>query len=79
MAEWDRTDVSYTTRVKQLNGSQSGGLNASYFLKNTTVFDDKTTDVLTGGAGMDWFFAHTKGKNQDQVIGLTSGEVVTSI
>jgi hypothetical protein len=79
MAEWDRTDVSYTTRVKQLNGSQSGGLNASYFLNSTTVFDDNTTDVLTGGAGLDWFFARTKGKNLDQVIGLTSGEVVTSI
>jgi hypothetical protein len=80
MAEWDRTEVSYTTRVKQLGGNQSGGLNGSYFLKSATVFDDNNTpDVLTGGAGMDWFFAHKKGKHPDQVIGETSGEVVTNI
>ena len=79
MAEWDRTDVSYTTRVKQLSGSLSGGLNGSYFLSSTTVFDDHTTDVLSGGAGLDWFFAHLKGKNTDQVKNLTSGEVITGI
>jgi hypothetical protein len=79
MAEWDRTDVSYATRVAQLNGSQGGGLNGAYFLKSTTVFDDNAADLLYGGAGMDWFFAHKKGKNQDKVSGQTSGEVVTNI
>jgi hypothetical protein len=79
MAEWDRTDVTYSTRVKQLGGSQSGGVNGSYFLNGTTIFDDKTTDLLNGGAGLDWFLGHVKGKNPDKVIGQTSGEVVTNV
>jgi Ca2+-binding RTX toxin-like protein len=79
MAEWNRTDVSYSTRVKQLNGSQSGGLNGSYFLKSSTVSDDNTTDLLYGGASLDWFLPHKTGKHQDQMIGQTSGEVVTKV
>jgi ELWxxDGT repeat protein len=79
MAEWGRTDVSYATRVGQLNGSLSRGLNGPYLLGSTTVFDDSTTDVLYGGAGLDWFFAHLNGSNKDQVKGQTSGEVITSI
>jgi eukaryotic-like serine/threonine-protein kinase len=78
MAEWGRTDVDYATRVAHLSGSL-GGLNGSYLLNATTVFDDGTTDVLYGGTGLDWFIAHRSGQNQDQVIGQTSGEVVTSI
>jgi len=79
MAEWDRTDVSYTTRVKHISGGLSGGLNGTYVFKSSTVSDDNTVDVLNGGAGMDWFLAHRKGKRQDQVIGQTSGEVITNI
>jgi ELWxxDGT repeat protein len=79
MAEWGRTDVDYLTRVKHLNGSLGGGLNGAYLLNSTTVFDDNTVDVLYGGAGMDWFFAHQNGRNRDKVIGQTSGEVVTGI
>jgi hypothetical protein len=41
--------------------------------------DDNTVDVLHGGPGADWFLAHRKGKNQDQVVGQTGGEVVTGI
>jgi hypothetical protein len=77
MAEWDSTD-SYTTRVNKL--SKGGGLNGSYVLNSSTVADDTATDALHGGAGLDWFFAHTKGKrNQDRIYGQTSGEVVTHI
>jgi ELWxxDGT repeat protein len=76
MAEWASAD-SYATRVNKLmNG---GGLNGSYVLNNRTVSDDNASDLLYGGAGLDWFFAHTKGKNTDKVIGQTSSEVVTSI
>src|SRR5262249_34093462 len=75
MAEWNRTDADYLTRVKRLGGSLSGGLNGSYLLNGTTIFDDNTIDVLYGGAGVDWFFAHLKGKNKDKVIGQTGGEV----
>jgi hypothetical protein len=30
--EWGRTDVDFQTRVGDLNGSLSGGLNGNYFL-----------------------------------------------
>jgi hypothetical protein len=76
MAEWDSTD-SYSTRIKKL--SSGGGLNGSYVLNSTTVSDNGAVDLLYGGAGMDWFFAHTAGKNSDKVYNRTSGEVVTSI
>ena len=71
--------MDYLTRVKHLGGSLSGGLNGSYLLNGTTVFDDNTVDVLYGGAGVDWYFAHQKGKHRDKVIGQTSGEVITDI
>jgi len=35
----------------------SGGLNAPYYLNSSTVHDDGATDTLTGGPGMDWFWA----------------------
>ncbi len=79
MAEWNRTDVDYATRVGHLNGSISGGWNGTYLLNSKTVLDDATSDVLNGGAGLDWFFAHLGSLNLDQVNGKTSGEVVTSI
>jgi hypothetical protein len=79
MADWGRTDADYNTRIAQLMGTQSGGLNGSYFLNGTTVFDNGLTDALKGGAGMDWFFAHTSNKNGDTIQNLRSGEVVTTI
>jgi hypothetical protein len=77
VAEWDSSD-SYSARVSKI--SKRGGLNGSYVLNGTTVSDNGVSDYLSGGAGMDWFFAHTRGKNnKDAVYGKTSGEVVTSI
>src|SRR5262249_57119840 len=52
LAEWDRTDVDYATRVGQLSGSLGGGLNGSYLLNSTTVFDDSASDVLNGSLGL---------------------------
>jgi hypothetical protein len=78
MAEWDSSD-SYSARVSKLS-KRGGGLNGSYLLNGTTVSDNGVSDYLSGGVGMDWFFAHTKGRNnKDAVYGLTSGEVVTNI
>jgi hypothetical protein len=34
-----------------------GGLTGSYVLNATTVSDDGVADTLTGGAGLDWFWA----------------------
>jgi hypothetical protein len=77
MAEWDSGD-SYSTRVNML--SNGGGLNAAYVLNRTTVSDNNATDQLYGGAGLDWYFAHLKGRRiLDQIHGQTSGEVVTQI
>jgi hypothetical protein len=77
MAEWD-SSASYSTRVSKLG--KGGGLNGSYVLNGTTVFDNSLTDYLYGGAGLDWFFARTKGKkNLDKIYNRTSGETVTSI
>jgi ELWxxDGT repeat protein len=84
MAEWD-SSASYSTRMKQLSGNAgSGGLNGSYFLNSSTVFDDNATDYLYGyslasGAALDWFFAHYAKTNGDQVHNLVSGEVVNRI
>jgi hypothetical protein len=77
MAEWDSSD-SYSTRVRKI--SRGGGLNLSYDLNGATVFDNSVTDYLYGGAGLDWFFAHTKGRNNvDKIYNRTSGETVTNI
>jgi ELWxxDGT repeat protein len=84
MAEWAST-ASYSTRMKQLSGKAgSGGLNGSYFLNSSTVFDDNATDYLYGysqatGASLEWFFAHYATSNGDKVYNLVSGEVVTRI
>ena len=77
MAEWDSSD-SYSTRVSKI--SNGGGLNGSYVLNSTTVFDDGMPDYLYGGAGLDWYFAHTKEKYYgDKIFNKTGGEVVTQI
>jgi ELWxxDGT repeat protein len=86
MLEWDSTD-SYSTRVSRLSGSGrkgSAGLNGSYFLNSSTVFDDGAADQLHGyaqaaGAALDWFFAHHAKRNGDQVYNQVSGEVVTKL
>jgi hypothetical protein len=77
-AEWDRTDVDYMTRVGHLNGGIAGGMNGSYLLNATTVLDDGAADVLNGGAGLDWIFAHLT-RGGDVVNGQASGEIVTGI
>jgi hypothetical protein len=79
MAEWGRTDADYNTRVAHLQGTQSAGLNGSYLLNASTVFDNGVVDLLDGGAGMDWFLVGTSGKNKDMIKNERSGEVVTSI
>jgi hypothetical protein len=76
--EWGRTDANYNTRVKHLNGSQSGGLNGSTRLTSNTVHNDNAVDSLYGWAGMDWYVISGSGKKKDRVYDKTSGEVVTT-
>jgi hypothetical protein len=59
-AEWVRTDRTYAQRVADL--FDGGGLNGSYWLcvgRLTTVYDDGAANTLTGGDGLDWFFANS--------------------
>jgi hypothetical protein len=73
MAEWSRTDLAYADRVDHLlNG---GGLSDPYLLNASTVFDDGTVNVLTGGGGMNLFFVNGQGVVTD----LQDGEVVVSV
>jgi hypothetical protein len=53
--EWT-SSKTYTTRVNQLLGTKSGGLNMPYFLNTGTVHDNARADVLVGGTSRDWFF-----------------------
>ena len=66
--EWLRTDLSFQQRLSFI---QNGGdPNEPYLLNNTTVFDDGSPDVLTGGAGRNWFFAHRK---NDMITNFKTG------
>jgi Ca2+-binding RTX toxin-like protein len=61
LREWQRTDRDYLTRINDLR--VGGGLNGTNKLiagtaPGGTVFDDAATDHLTGGSGLDWFFAN---------------------
>ena len=78
MAEWGRTDADYQARVNHLNGTLGGGLNGGLLLTASTVHDDAASDTLSGGAGMDWFFALLSGTNKD-VIKDWASEVVTGL
>lgn len=54
--EW-LSDHDYQTRIENLSGANEDGLNEGCFLiLGETVVDDGHGDVLTGSAGLDWFF-----------------------
>jgi phospholipase C len=78
-AEWSRTDETYAQKVAHLSGGATGGMNGSFVLDSTTVHHGKAADVLKGGKGPDWFFAHLVGHKKDKIEGMKSGEVVTEI
>jgi Ca2+-binding RTX toxin-like protein len=56
LSEWKRTDADYATRILHLRNG--GGNNGTFVLTSSTVHNDTAADVLTGGAGQDWFWAH---------------------
>jgi hypothetical protein len=74
-AEWSRTDVGYPTRIADLSGTQTGGLNGSYLLTSQTVTSNGGGNSLYGGSGQAWFFA----ASSDSISNLLPGEVVTSL
>jgi Ca2+-binding RTX toxin-like protein len=71
LAEWRRTDEDYPTRIANLRAGVGQG--AYHLVLGDTVLDDTAADLLTGGAGMDWFWAMLP---QDTVKGRGSGEQI---
>jgi hypothetical protein len=76
LAEWSRTDVSYQTRLNDLQGN-SGGLNGSSFLNAGTLVEDFAVDILNGGAGLDWYVFGSSSTAKDKVVNSTTGETAT--
>jgi Ca2+-binding RTX toxin-like protein len=77
--EWARTDADYLTRIANLNGSQSGGLNGSYRLNAQSVFANYPADDLYGSAGQDWFLDAAFAAYPDRIHDLENGETVTAL
>ena len=80
-AEWARSDETYEQKAAHLLGQQTGGLNGSYTLDDSTVQSHGGRDDLkhSTGGGMDLFFAHLTGRRKDRIDGLQDGEIVTEI
>ncbi|QDU30673.1 Bifunctional hemolysin/adenylate cyclase precursor [Anatilimnocola aggregata] len=72
--EWNSAG-DYATRVANLNGTLTGGLNGTYRLTSTTVKKDTSVDVLTGNAGLDWYFAKLAAPYKDSLTDQTVGEI----
>ena len=70
--EWTRS-LSLASRVDNLK--TGGGLSGGFALNPSTVFDDGANDVLTGGAGKDWFLFG----NGDLLTDLSNTEAATFI
>jgi Ca2+-binding RTX toxin-like protein len=77
MREWLRCDQTYTQRVNALRNG--GGLNGTIKLNDTTVSDDLVKDVLTGGAGRDWFLFDNDGLGKDKITDLSASEFANDI
>jgi hypothetical protein len=76
LAEWASAN-SYAVRVNNIR--TGGGLTAGLVLNGSSVLDDGAADTLGGGAGSDWFFAHTSGTGKDSLTDAIAGETVTPI
>jgi hypothetical protein len=77
LKEWQRTDKTYAQRIADLkNGGGFNGTNK--LIWGSTVLDnDAASAKLTGGAGLDWFFANLgPGGLLDHIINRTNGEQV---
>jgi uncharacterized delta-60 repeat protein len=74
LCEWN-SNRNYAQRVSNIRGKGSGPRrNGEYFLQvGETVFDDLATDLLTGSAQQDWFFAELA---QDRITDRKPNEQV---
>jgi len=71
---WSGGD-DFATRASALKAGSIAGVPA---IDATTIFDDKAANSLTGGAGLDWFFAKLAGVPRDAITDLdqASGEQI---
>jgi hypothetical protein len=68
MAEWGRTDVSYSAKIAHLSTS-SGGRNGSIVLNSSTVHTDGSIDALYGDDGLNWFLIYgDEGQVKDKTV-----------
>jgi Ca2+-binding RTX toxin-like protein len=78
LAEWSRQGLSYQDRILHLRAG--GGYNGAVTLNTdptrgpVSAFDDEAADVLTGGAGSDWFFANLDAGVLDTITDLHGAE-----
>jgi hypothetical protein len=75
LQEWARPDADSRTRVGQLTGTSTGGLNGPYFLSSATIINDSAVDLMTGGSGQEFFFKSPG----DLIPNLDRGEVVIKV
>ena len=89
MSEWTSSRSCYH-RIHNLIGAGWGNRNnGNYFLKfnqadpaNDTVHDDEESNLLWGGANLDWYIANTDGDDEgarDWLFGVKWWEVVTGL
>jgi hypothetical protein len=72
LKEW-RLD-SPALRILHLTGMVPGGLNGNVELMAGTVHDDAASDTLKLSAGIDWYFRHSTGANQDVIKNVGPGD-----
>jgi Ca2+-binding RTX toxin-like protein len=87
LAEWG-SDRSYAERVANLCGDGTGPAwearrNGHFFLTvdgpTATVIDDAASDIVTGSAGQDWFFANLDAVSQDKITDLSASEFAADL
>ena len=73
LQEWQRTDETYAQRITDLKSGT--GLSKPFKLASgSTVKSDTNADKLTGGAGLDWFFANLgSGGSFDMITDRNTG------
>jgi Ca2+-binding RTX toxin-like protein len=72
---WANTAVSFATRVSELRAGTTG-VTGMPTLDSTNVFNDTSSDTLTGGGGLDWFFAKLSGTAADSITDLAGGDAL---
>jgi hypothetical protein len=71
LAEWQRSDEDYETRVANLRDGVNDG--QYKLVLGDTVLDDGAADLLRGGDGRDWYWANVV---QDTIIDKAIDELV---